>query len=161
MHPIKTSKGLCFDIDGREISNSEARSILVKCGYKQKYIKPINYILVVILSILGISISLHAPVVFFVVIAVLFVYGHEYGKKKNVLFWKIKKVSTYTNDRRYKSGMRHTGFINEKVKIKIGCTENEANLYKKKGNAYMIISVLVFALSLIYNWTYIYFIAPC
>lgn len=69
--------------------------------------------------------------------------------KKNTLYWKYNKVSTYVTDRRYKSGVRHDGFYNEKVKLLMPANYTEKQEYKKRGYLYIGLGLIQLFISII------------
>lgn len=71
-------------------------------------------------------------------------------KSKHMIMYKLEKQGIYSSDRRFTSGKRYEGYNTIKIPILIDITENEKKIKTIKGISYLLISICVLIMYLIF-----------
>lgn len=77
---------------------------------------------------------------------VLFVFGIKKFFQKHIFMCKKITSAQYTSDKRYKTGKRLNGYVEQEIKIKAPCTPSEKGALIKIGILYIILSFISFYL---------------
>lgn len=82
---------------------------------------------------------------FMIILAPLYIIlrGFEYSKRDYEIIYTIQQVAVGKPDKRYNSGVRVTGYRNQKVAHTVPASANAIIYYQKKGNIYKVLGALL------------------
>ena len=74
--------------------------------------------------------------------------GFEYSKRDYEIIYTIQQVAVGKPDKRYNSGVRVTGYRNQKVAHTVPASVNTIIYYQKKGNIYKVLGALLLIINI-------------
>lgn len=141
-----SDSSILHDVDIQEVSDDVLRSQLLEEGYKPRYCKfhPVTKVVWYIVSwIVNIM-----PIIGFVPPIIIFIIGINKCFSKQVVYEKKVQVSSFVPDRRYKTGRRLAGYVEDTVKAKLNARKEDRIKNIKIGLFYIAIAIFTIIISM-------------